>query len=360
MLWLLLLALLGQADLYEQGTALLRAGRLDEAERALRQHLKTNPRHFEALANLGALLARKEDFAGALEQYSKALRIAPNVAPLRLNKGLAHFKTRQWAEAVQEFDAFLKAQPGQRQASHLRALALMELERYAEAATAFAALRPADVTVELGLATALLRSGKAAEAQAILTPLLERGDSAEVLLTVGQALMVEDRLDEAQAALEKARRLAPNLPTLGLHLGAIHWRNKRFAEALAEWRDELRRHPDSAEAQFTLGAGLAQSGGDRMEAEQLLRASLRQKARQPKAHYQLGKLLWQARQASAAATSLEQAVALDPSYREAYYLLGSVYRALGETAKANQAFAAVKRLAARELATQQDLFSEQQ
>ncbi len=360
MLALVFCLMLAQADLYEQGTAFLRAGRLTEAESALRAHLKANPQHMEALANLGALLARKEDYSGAITQYRKALTLAPTMAPLRLNLGLAYYKERDWAQAASEFDKFLIAQPGHRQAMQLRALALLELEKYPEAAAGFEALRPGDVTVELGLATAYLKSGRSADAQRILAPLLERGDSAEVLLTVGQALIAEDRLEEAREAFEKSRKLAPGLPTLGLHLGAIHWRNKHLAEAIAEWRAELARHPESAEAKFTLGAALAQSGGDKLEAEQLLRASLRQKPRHAKANYQLAKLVWQTKKSTEALTCLERAIAADPNYREAHYLLGTVYKGLGKEPEAARAFAEVKRLAAQELSAQQDLFSEPQ
>ena len=355
-----LLLLLAQLDLYEQGTAHLRAGRLPEAEAALRRHLEAHPGHWEALANLGAVLSRREDYAGAIVQYRKALALAANLAPLRLNLGLAYFKQREWGKALPEFDLFLAAQPGHRQALQLRALTLLELERYPEAAEAFSALRPADVTVDIGLATAYLRLGRPAAAQSILAPLLERGDSPEVLLTVGQALMAEDRLEEALEAFSKARRLAPALPTLRLHMGAIHWRNKRVAEAIAEWRGELAQHPESAEAKFTLGSALAQSGGDRMEAERLLRASLKQKPRHAKANYQLGKLLWQAKRNGEAVSCLEAAVNADPEYREAHFLLGSVYRALGRNPLAEREFAAVKRISAKQLSAQQDLFSEPQ
>ncbi|MBY0508219.1 MAG: tetratricopeptide repeat protein [Bryobacteraceae bacterium] len=348
-----------QIDRYEQGGAFLRAGRLAEAEQAYRQHLRTHPRHVEALANLGAVLSRREEFAAAIEQYGRALQLRPDLAPLRLNLGLAYFKTRDWAKAVSEFDLYLKAQPGQRQAQQLRALALMELQQYREAATALEALLPsADVAVPLALATAYLRSDRPAEAQRILTPLLQQGTSAEVWLTVGQAFMAEERWDDALEALRKARDLQPELPSLRLHLGAVRWRQRQRPEALEEWRAEWKAHPNSAEAQFTLGTALAMTGGDKLEAERLLRASLVTKPRLAKANFQLAKLVWEKR-SKEAVTCLERAVAADPDYREAHYLLGRIYQELGRPADAAREFATVQRLSAKELATQQDLFSEQ-
>jgi len=204
-----------------------------------------------------------------------------------------------------------------------------------------------------------LRSDRVVQAQKILGPLLEQGNSPEVLLTVGQALFAEERFDEAMTTLLKARELSPNLPTLGLHIGAVHWRKKQNAEAVDEWRNELKAHPDSTEAQFTLGAALAMTGGDKIEAERLLRASLARKPKHARANYQLAKLVWQKNRSVEAVTCLEKSIASDPDYREAHYLLANVYKGLGRQTLAAREFAAVKRISAKELSTQQDLFSDQ-
>jgi tetratricopeptide (TPR) repeat protein len=350
----------GQADLYEQGNARLRAGQLVEAEKAYRGHLQRQPRHAEALANLGSVLARREAYSEAIECYERALRVQPQLTPLHLNLGLAYFKTQQWKPAVLQFDTFLQTQGNHRQAMQLRALALLELERYPEAATAFEALLPSpDPTIALGLATAYLRSNRGAAAEKLLLPLMAEGNSPELLLAMGQALLVEERFDEALETLLRARALRPQLPTLGLHIGAVYWRKKDVTKALAEWRGELQTAPESAQALFTLGAALAQSGGDRAEAEQLLRSAVRRKPQHARANFQLAKLIWQKSRNPEAIACLENAISADPKYREAHYLLATVYQALGRKEEAARQFAAVKRLSAAEVATQQDLFSEQ-
>jgi tetratricopeptide (TPR) repeat protein len=353
--------LLAQTDLFEQGNQLLQRGQLAGAEQAYRTHLKTHPAHVEALANLGAVLSRREEFGEAVVQYRKALQLRPSLAPLHLNLGLAYFKTQQWGPAVGEFDAFLKTQSGHRQTMQLRALALLELERYPEAAAAFEGLMPsADPTVPLGLATAYLRSNRAAEAQKLLVPLMEQAKSPELLLAMGQALLVEERFDEALESLLQARALRPKLPTLALHLGAVYWRKKEVDKALAEWRTELETTPESVQGMFTLGAALAMANRDKVEAERLLREALRRKPKHARANYQLAKLVWQKNKNPEAVVWLERAIGADGEYREAHYLLATVYQALGRRAEAAREFAAVKRLSAKELATQQDLFSESQ
>jgi tetratricopeptide (TPR) repeat protein len=344
---------------YDKGNDHLRAGRLAEAEQAYKLHLKANPNDAQALANLGAVQARREDFGAAIVSYQRALKAAPNLTPIYLNLGLAHYKSRQWAQARAAFEAFLKVQPAHRQTQQLRALALLELEAYAEAVTAFEALTPTnDATILIGLATAYTKSNRPADAQKLLGPLLEQGTSPELQLTLGQAYFAEGQDTDAMAAFQKARALNPALPTLGLNIGAVLWRQRKLPEAVAEWRAELQRFPANAEANFTLGAAVALTGGDPKESEQLLRKALALKPNHPRANYQLAKLVWQQRKAPEAIPCLERAVKNDPDLREAYYLLGRVYQETGRKADAQRVFARVKALSEKARSQQLDLFSE--
>lgn len=358
--WLLVCALpLAAQSAFDKGNDHLRAGRLAEAEAAYQLHLKTHPSDAQALANLGAVQARRENFAAAVGAYQRALKAAPSLTPIYLNLGLAYYKQRQWAQARSAFEEFLKFHPGQRQAVQLRALALLELEEFGESARGFETLMPTgDATILMGLATAYARSGRGAEAQKLLGPLLEQGSSAELQLTLGQAFYGEGQDADAMAAFERARALNANLPTLGLHIGAVLWRQRKTAEAVAEWRGEVKRFPGSAEALFTLGTAVALTGGDLVESEQLLRKALAQRPNHARANYQLAKLVWQKRKAAEAIPCLERAVKSDPELREAYYLLGRVYQESGRKADAQRVFARVKELADKARSQQLDLFSE--
>ena len=241
----------------------------------------------------------------------------------------------------------------------LRALSLLELEDYSEAIKSFEALTPtADATILIGLATAYSRSNRPADAQKLLGPLLEQGTSPELQLSLGQAYLAEGQDKEALAAFHKARALNPKLPTLGLNIGAVLWRQHRRSEAVAELRAELARFPNNTEALFTLGTAVALTGGDPKESEQLLRKALAQKPNHARANYQFAKLVWQQRKAPEAIPCLERAVKNDPGLREAYYLLGRVYQESGREADARIAFARFKELADKVRWQQLDLFLE--
>jgi tetratricopeptide (TPR) repeat protein len=311
------------------------------------------------LANLGALLARRENYEEAIRRYKEALKLDPSLAPLHLNLGLAYLKQAQPAPAAAEFDAFLKAQPGHRQAMQLRAIAMLELERYAEAERQYRALMPSpDVTVALGLSTSLLRQNRVEEARSVLDPVLAQNSSAEAQLVLGQLLLQEGRADEAMRALEAARRLNPEVPQLRIAVGSALWRQHRNEEAIREWREDLAARPGSFEAAYMLGSALALKQDTRAEAEGLLRKAVAARPRNARANFQLAKLVWQKTKGAEVLPFLERAIQADPELREAYFLHGTVLQSLGRKAEAAKSFARVKELSAKELARQQDLFSE--
>lgn len=345
--------------LFERARAAQVAGRLDQAEASWREYLKRFRPKAEVLANLGALLARRENYDEAIRRYREALKLDPTLAPLHLNLGLAYLKQTQPAPAVAEFDLFLQAQPAHRQAMQLRAMALLESERYADAERQYRALLPStDVTVALGLATTLLRQNRIDEARSVLDPVLSQSASAEAQLVLGQLLLQEGRSDEALRALEDARRLNPAIPQLRIALGSALWRQRKTSEAIREWREELEAYPGSFEAAYMLGSALSLREETRPEAEALLRKALRARPRNAKANFQLAKLVWQKSKSAEVLPFLERAIQSDPELREAFFLHGTVLQSLGRKTEAARSFARVKELSAKELARQQDLFSE--
>ena len=66
------------------------------------------------------------------------------------------------------------------------------------------------------------------------------------------------------------------------------------------------------------------------------------------AHLALGSALLQTGQTPAAVTELEAAKRLEPRMRQAYFLLGRAYRALGRSSEAEAAFARVQELVRQE------------
>jgi tetratricopeptide (TPR) repeat protein len=184
--------------------------------------------------------------------------------------------------------------------------------------------------------------GRNAEAQKLLEQLVGRDDSPEAQVVVGQALLADNRFEDAEKAFHQALRINPQLRGVHFLLGAVKWKTQEAPAAIGEWREEVRRDPANFEAVFALGAALAEKG-DPAEARSLLEKADRMRPNYAPTLYHLGKLGWKEKRAGAQAL-LERSVAGDPDNRAAHYLLGQIYRARGRVAEAERETAEVRRL----------------
>ena len=329
--------------MFDKAGVLEQAGDWAGAEAVYRTLLKQNPGSVEALGNLGVVLARQAKYEAAAEAYRRALRLRPSLTPLYLNLGLAYYKAEKRELAIEQFRIYLQKDPASRQARQLLATALLETDHFQAAAQTFESLLPSDdFGIRLGLATAYIRLNRNAEAERLLEQLMGGEDSPEAQVVLGQALLAENRLQEAESAFRTAIRLNPRLEGLHFFLGAVKWKGQDVAGAVAEWREEARRAPQSFEAVFALGAALAEKG-DPDEGKAWLEQADRMRPNHAPTLYHLGKLAWKARRPGALVL-LERSVKLDPDNRAAHYLLAQIYRARGRAREAERELAEVQRL----------------
>ena len=87
------------------------SGRFAEAADEWRVYLKAHPESAEANADLGLIEARQEHYKEAIPLYRKALALDPRMSGIRLNLGLAYFKSAAMKEAIETFTPLLKSFP---------------------------------------------------------------------------------------------------------------------------------------------------------------------------------------------------------------------------------------------------------
>jgi tetratricopeptide (TPR) repeat protein len=104
-------------------------------------------------------------------------------------------------------------------------------------------------------------------------------------------------------------------------------------DAIAEWKEAIRLDPKLADAEYSLGVTLWQSG-DFPAAAEHLRQAIQIKPDYAEAYYTLGTVLKQMNQLPDAANSLREAIRLDPDFAGAHTTLAAVLRQLGDTAGA--------------------------
>jgi len=98
----------------------------DEALRSYTEAQLRAPQAGELYYDIGNVLYRQGDFAGAAEAYTRALLQAPPalVAPAAYNLGNARFKLEQYDEAIQAYERALRAAPPDQDAERNLELAL--------------------------------------------------------------------------------------------------------------------------------------------------------------------------------------------------------------------------------------------
>jgi tetratricopeptide (TPR) repeat protein len=358
-------------------------GRAPEARDDLVALLRLDPDDEDALVALGRLSLASDDADAARELFGRAVHAARDSLGMRLQVAY------QWMEAHRPAEALRVARDGLAESGpdpRLRlaeGLALQDLRRWAESATALAQLRPQDgdvyLSARVALAYTLSRAGRHAEAaRALEGPLaarpgevrlvtmrafvLERagrGDDAVALLR--KALASRERTAASDEIAELAEALAESLgrrgktaeavellrvelasrprdETLLYALGAAYDRAGQSEAALAQMKALLALDPDHADALNFVGYSLAEQGVRLEEAERLVRRALQLK---PRSGYILDSLGWvhyRKGEYARAAEVLERADALvgpEPTILEH---LGDTYRALARNADAVSAY----------------------
>lgn len=278
---------------YNLGTALIHAGRLDEAIGRFSEALRVNPKAARAEHNWAVALSELGRWDEAAEHYQAAIRIDPDYAAPHRSLGALLSRQGEHEAALLHYERARQLEPDD--ADTLRDLGglLTTMGRPAEAVERLReslSIMPHSAETRSRLAVALNRLGLYAEAireaeSAIrIDPAL-----AEAYDSLAKALAGVGRWEQAAAAYRQTVRLRPASAAAWCNLGSVLARLGRSEEAAGHYRESLRLDPDFAQAHNNLANLLVREG----EIDQAL------------SHY-------------------ESAVRIDPGFGEAYYNLGAV------------------------------------
>ncbi len=79
--------------------------------RQLQEEIKTNPKNYDALVELGNTQFDQKNFNDAIDLYTKALEVRPNEVNLRTDLGTALFYANRFDEAIATFKKSLEISP---------------------------------------------------------------------------------------------------------------------------------------------------------------------------------------------------------------------------------------------------------
>ncbi|MFL5853426.1 MAG: tetratricopeptide repeat protein, partial [Solirubrobacteraceae bacterium] len=103
------------------GVVLRAKGRPDEAEAAYREAIRFDARHSDAYHNLGVLLNSRKRYREAAVCFSRVITLRPQHPEARKLLALAHCTLGDVDKAVEIFDEWLREEPGNPVAQHMRA-----------------------------------------------------------------------------------------------------------------------------------------------------------------------------------------------------------------------------------------------
>ena len=395
---------------YDQGHA-------PEAQAILEELIRRHPGSFSVNETLGLIHAEAGNFSQALPLLQQAARLQPRTGAARANLGALYLKLNQPQKALPELEAAARLQPRDQQTQMNLAHGYMEVRQPARAAQAFAAaaaLGSLDADATHDRALALLQSNDAAGAKRVLDaiPPGSRNDATEELS--GET---EERLGNyalAEKHFSQAAHLNPSEPNIyawviellrhfswqpavkiadygiqqypsstrmkaarGIGLYADN-RYKDAAEVFsgllaadpgnAMWAgllgrncsllanvtlpacDSLQsfaeRHPHNAEAATYAATALLHQPAEKRDnpkARALLEQAIAADPKLPDAWYELGVLEQEQAHWQQSIAPLQKAIALKPALAEAHYRLARAYSHLGRREDASREIALQQR-----------------
>jgi tetratricopeptide (TPR) repeat protein len=299
-----------------------------------------------AYLNLGVIQVPAGRFSRAAEFFEKAAAVDPDFPQVQSSLGVAYFNAGDFDKATGPLTRALEANPQDAGLRRMLAMAWLDTQTYDKAADLLRGDldRDANPSLQFAYGLALVKSGRAAEAEPIFARLLaQHGDSAELSVLMGQAHAQRGDFESAVEYLQHALRLKADVAEANGSLGVIYQKQGRLPEAEAAFRAELKGHPDDLQSQQNLAVVLDMEQHSE-EAIGLLRSVLRSKPDSADARYLLGKILLAQGAAADAVEHLEAAARLAPKDANVRYQLGRAYQQLGRADQAKEQFDAFRQL----------------
>ncbi|MBT8042122.1 MAG: tetratricopeptide repeat protein [Pontiella sp.] len=243
------------------GIALFHAGRLDDAEVALNNVLGETPGNETALAMLGMIEMRKQNWSGAASELTKSYRADPR-SPAALNAlALAELHKNQSSDAaIRRLQQVASAYPSYAPAAYNLALIYDQWLGNKSAArewyTQYLQRAGAEGSRVADAKEAVERLGGPVKATASPAPL--QSTDATRLMTEGAKLLSEKRYKDAAVLFQKAVEAEPKNKFAHYNSGHALFNLKQYRDAGQAYVEALKLDPRYADARYMLAYSLVQ------------------------------------------------------------------------------------------------------
>lgn len=315
------------------------SGQLTQAEQVLRQILRIEPLHAQALHLLGVVTYQAGQAILALDLVRQAISSDPTVALFESNLAEMCRQQGRIDEAIAHGQRAIAIDPTMASAYSNLGVALFDAKNYQLAQ----AMHEKALAIQPQLLQSLNNLGSIERAQGNRDIALEWYRKAlsidanflESLTNLGAVLVEEDRAQEAIEPLLKVLAVFPNSPEALCNLGLAYFKLDAFDKAQSLLSRSLQNRPQYAEALVGL-AKVYQELDHLPEALNLLQQAVNQTSVKADAWCQLGSLYTEMAKEDLAKDAFERALALEPAYVDALTGLANLSLEAGDSMKAKQ------------------------
>jgi predicted Zn-dependent protease len=232
---------------FTEGVSALKANRLDDAERAFREVLRTGSDLSFVHHNLGLVLQERRRFADALTEFQTAIRLDPSYGPSHLMAGTALLALKRPREALVPLHKAGRVMPSDLAVSARLAEAyeqVGDMPRLTDELRRLHSLTPQDpeYAYRLGQGYLALAEWSIERLRAV------DSTSPRLQQMRAQTYIRQGRTQDAVRALESAAAADPRLPEVHLVLADLYLRERQLDRAAAAVAAELATQPQSSAA----------------------------------------------------------------------------------------------------------------
>ena len=319
-------------EFVRDGTLFLRSGDCELAQYYFKQALDKEPENPEALVGSGRALACRNNYPLAIESFQKAIEVAPDNTEAYVQLALAYQDQylsdperypNRLNEALRTLEIAEEQDPQNPRVLNAKGVILFQMGSLQAAQTALEAA----VDYSTG-----------ANAQ------MNDSERAVVLVNLGKTYRDLGNLEQALNAFRRAVVLDPRSSSAHNNLGNIHYRMGRCGDAEYELAQAAALDPQSLSAVSQLAIALFECGSVERSIPHFEQAvELPGAIFNPPLYTYLARAYAQQGRYDEAVRRAQQGALLEPVTADAYYYLGEIYQARGESGDSQAAQEAYQR-----------------
>jgi tetratricopeptide (TPR) repeat protein len=336
--------------------------RMTQAETALNEALKIDPKAGAPLSAMGELLYGEGRYTDALARFETGIQADPDGVTAKIGAAKTKIALERLQEAKEQLKKLRDARPRDFDATYWLGRAEQALGDRPAAESSFTegirlgGQKPETALAYVALAELLTSEGHAVEAQAKLDEAKKSlPATASTYRALGDVDLSSGRYDSAKEMFESALELAPDdltaryklgvtlrrmnrfadaesefekvaaedrdFPGLALERGLLYEASNRTREALEYYQQALARAPDDPDMMLRVGSAEVASG-QASQAEEILRKVIAKRPNSAEVNHYLGRALMLKGNLAEALRDLKRAVELDPNRAEYHLYLG--------------------------------------